>query len=173
MAESWDPSPYRLFLKSSYQLIYLKYLYDILFSNRFASLAYFILDRLPRLLILPCHCVPHRDEEKRTFTRQRRQVPAENLNRFAAARFFLLAVFLSSFRDLSRFSLLLGIACSRPGWSGTSFSASKQRASGQRDDIHDRSVFEAQLTFEKANELFKSQHRPNVHPHCTIAPESC
>ena len=63
----------------------------------------------------------------------------EPLNRFAAARFFLLAVFLSSFHDLSRFSLLLGIACSRLGWSGISFSASKQRASGQRDDIHDRS----------------------------------
>ena len=84
---------------------------------------------------------------------------------FAAARFFLLAVFLSSFHDLSRFSLLLGIACSRLGWSGISFSAPKQRASGQRDDIHDRSVFEAPFTFEKANELFKSQHSKRFELH--------
>ena len=72
---------------------------------------------------------------------------------------------MSSFRDLSRFSLLLGIACSRLGWSGISFSASKQRASGQRDDIHDRSVFEAPFTFEKANELFKSQHSKRFELH--------
>ena len=51
------------------------------------------------------------------------------------------------------------------GWGRTTLGRGKHRASGQRDAIHDRSVFGAQLTFDRPTSSSGSQHRQRVVHH--------